>query len=77
MAHLFLYLNQKQSYYYEENKGILKDNYLSIESIYRVGIDKATKLKHCDLILLKPHLGPWPSLDQNFQINCLFTKNMK
>lgn len=31
MAHLFLYLNQKQSYYYEESQGILKDNYLSIE----------------------------------------------
>ena len=41
MAHLFLYLNQKQNYYYEENKGILKDNYLSIErhiqSWYRQG----------------------------------------
>lgn len=65
MAHLFLYLNQKQSYYYEENKGILKDNYLSIESIYRVGIDKAW-LKHCDLILLKPHLGPWPFFGSEF-----------
>lgn len=52
-------------------RAFLKDNYLSIEGIYRVGMNKATKLKHCDLILLKPHLGPWPSLDQEFS-NKLF-----
>lgn len=41
ITHLFLYLNQKQTYYYEENKRISKDNHLSVErhiqSWYRQG----------------------------------------